>query len=213
MDQRFQTSLIPKQNVEGRTLSKAKKPGTIFYWIGVILLFGSVLGVATLFTYERILLSQIAQKKLEIQAEVKAFDPELTESLTKVKSRIDSGEEIISNHLAISLFFDLLETLTARGVYFTEFDFRTPEGEKANFTAKGEAPSYAVLAFQSDTLKQSEYLLNPKFSDINLNDNGRVVFVIAAEMDPRAILYRTALPGSGDSSSNSNSTSTENSSN
>lgn len=209
MDQRFQTSLIPKRpSGEGSSIAKAKKPGTLFYWISVLIFFAAVVAAATFFVYERYLLSQIAQKKLQIQEEVKAFDPNLSQTLTKVKDRIDSGEQIIENHLALSLFFELLEDLTARGVYFTNFDFKTPSGAKANFVAEGEAPSYAVLAFQSDALKASKYFLKPEFSEINLNDEGRVVFTLTAEMDPKVILYKTALSPSVSTSTNSNGTTT-----
>jgi len=191
MDQKFQSSLIPKKQSYGNnTLSRVKKPGTIFYWIGIGLFFTAVIASVGFFVYERVLLSQIAQKKFLIQKEIENFDPELTESLSDIKDRIDSGEEIVSKHLATSLFFSLLESLTVKGVQFTEFDFGIPVGERASFTAKGEAPSYAVLAFQSDVLEDSEYMLNPEFSEINLNEKGRVIFSLTAEMDSRAILYQ-----------------------
>jgi len=209
MDQRFQTSLIPKRpENEGRSLSQARKPGTWFYWVSVFIFFAAIFAAAGLFGYERYLLSQIAQKKQLIDVEVKAFDKQLTETLTVAKERIDAGEEIISNHLAVSLFFNLLEDLTARGVYFSEFDFKTPEEGPVAFIAQGEAPSYAVLAFQSDVLKDSEYIIRPQFSEINLNEKGRIDFKLTAEMDSRSILYKTAVPSSGNSD-NSNSTSTE----
>ena len=68
MDQRFQTSLIPKKKApSGSNLSRVKKPGTIFYWIGIILFFTAVFAAAGFFVYERVLLSQIAQKKFQIQ--------------------------------------------------------------------------------------------------------------------------------------------------
>lgn len=192
MDPKVQTSFIPKR--EDRRTLKAKRPFSFVYWIISMAFILSVALTIFLFVYERIILISHEEKKLAIQKEIELFEPDLTRELTAVKNRVDSGKRLLSGHLSSSSFFRVLENLTVRNVYFTDLSINLSSNQKAVLQAKGEAPSYAVLAFQSNTIKQSGLFLNPKFSEVNLNDLGRVVFSLEAEIDPRVILYTSSIP-------------------
>gem|GEM_PF-494869 len=199
MEQKIATSFIPKSS--GSRTIKAKRPFSFLIWLISVIFILSVAGAVLMFFYERFLLSQHEAKKMAIQNEISAFEPELTRELLAVKNRIDSGRQLLQRHISTSSFFLLLESLTVRNVFFTELSLETSSGGWAVLKAKGEAPSYAILAFQANTLRGSDFIRNTKFSDVNLNEQGRVVFSLEAEVDPRLVLYSSLVPAESESQS------------
>ena len=200
MDQRIQTSFIPKRQSEARgAVARAKRPMTLFNWFsGVIFILAVILTVG-FFSYERLIISQNKSKALIIEKEIQALDTELTEELGLVKSRIDLGKRFLSNHLALSSLFSLIEESTVRNIYFSDFDLETNPGEKISIKAKGEAPSYAVLNFQSKVFKDSDLVTNVNFSGMNLNERGAVKFELAADVDAKVASYKEKLEFSSES--------------
>lgn len=198
MEQKFQSSFIPKkQDGNSGLVSKVKKPATMFYWLSMIVFFLSLVLAGTLFAYEKfVLVQQLEEKKQQIQNEINSFDKELTNTLTVMKKRIDSGKDLLAGHIDASAAFELLESLAVENVFFSEFSFSATPGGQGIIEVFGEAPNYAVLAFQSDVLKDSNKILNPKFHEVNLNDFGRVAFQLSADIDPSVISYQENLSAS-----------------
>jgi len=193
MEINSQPSFIPKRQTRD-IVARAKAPTTFFYWIGVIIFIASVLISVWFFVFERFILArQLEEKKQAIKKEIEAFDPELTKTLTILKQRIDSGEGLLARHVSASTVFELVERNTVQGVYFTNFVFTATPGETTTIEAKGESPSYAVLAFQSEVLKKSDSILNPNFFDIDLNEKGRVVFGLTAQIKSNVASYEENL--------------------
>jgi len=193
MEPNSQPSFIPKRQTRD-IVARAKAPATLFYWIGLTVFIIAILITIWLFVFERFFLArQLDEKKLSIKKEIEAFDPELTKTLTVLKQRIDFGEGLLGRHVSASAVFDLIEQNVVQGVYFTNFIFTANPGSIAKVEAKGESPSYAVLAFQSEVLKKSGLILNPTFSDIDLNDKGRVVFGLSAEISEDVVSYSKSL--------------------
>lgn len=199
MEQKSSSSFIPK-SVGPKTL-RARKPFSLFIWLVSFLFIASVFSSVVMFFYERFLLSQHEAKKEAIQNEIRAFEPELTRELTAIKNRVDSGQKLLQSHISASSFFLLLESLTVRNVFFSELSLNTSSDSWPTIQAKGEAPSYAVLAFQSNSLKGSDVIRNVKFGDVNLNEKGTVGFSLEMEVDPRLVLYSALFPRLEDSSS------------
>lgn len=194
MDQKIQTSFIPKRQSEARgAVTKAKRPMTLFNWLSGIVFILAVLLTVGFFSYERLTISRNKTKASIIENEIQALDPELTEELGVVKSRVDLGKRFLSAHLALSSLFSLIEESTVRNIYFSEFDLETNPGEKASIKAKGEAPSYAVLNFQSKIFRDSNLVSNVSFLNMNLNDRGAVNFELTAEVDPVVASYKEKL--------------------
>ena len=193
MELNSQPSFIPKRQTRD-IVARAKAPTTVFYWIGIVAFFVAILLAVGLFVFERfVLLGQVEQKKEAIKKEIEAFDPELTKTLTILKQRIDSGENLLDRHISASAVFELVEKNIVKGVYFNNFVFTANPGEKVTIEGVGESPSYAVLAFQSEVLKKSELILNPIFSHIDLNEKGRVIFSLNAEISPKVVSYAKSL--------------------
>lgn len=191
IEQKFQPSFIPKRQSEVKGMvSKAKRPTTLFHWIGVFAFVVSLSLSAMVFVYGKFVITkQLEERKLALKSEVEAFDTKLTNTLTTLKQRIDSGQTLLSKHISASALFLLLEGITAKNTYFNQFSFSALPGEVAKIEAKGEVSSFASLAFQSDTLNKSDFIDNVVFSDLNVNDKGKVVFKVEAEISPDLISY------------------------
>src|SRR3989338_1128662 len=130
MELNSQPSFIPKRQTRD-IVARAKAPTTVFYWIGIVVFFVAIILAAGLFVFERfVLLGQVEQKKEAIKKEIEAFDPELTKTLTILKQRIDSGENLLDRHISASAVFELVEKNIVKGVYFNNFVFTANPGEK-----------------------------------------------------------------------------------
>jgi hypothetical protein len=199
MDRQLPTSFIPKKRREKENIiSRIKRPATLFSWLIRLIFVLTVISTLGIFGYSNYLIRQNDIKKEAIKKEIEAFEPELTQALSDIKARIDAGEKLFNNHLAASLFFSFLQSVTLRNVYFRTFSFNgSSEGVSVN--AFGVAPSYAAVSFQSDILEKADFIQNLSFSNINLNESGEVVFAVEIELDPEVALYKNLLSSPVDS--------------
>lgn len=194
MDRDFQTSFIPKKKAETRSaISKVKRPMTIYSWVAVIIFVIALILAVGGFFYQRYLISQNDEKKTLIQNEISSFDPELTETLSSIKSRVDSGNEILGKHLSVSRFLDALESITVGSIFLETLSLSAVLRDNIEITVGGKASSYMALAYQSDVLREADFIKNLDFSDVNLDEEGNVVFSFSAGLDPEVILYENNI--------------------
>ncbi|TSC59435.1 MAG: Uncharacterized protein G01um1014107_342 [Parcubacteria group bacterium Gr01-1014_107] len=168
---------------------------TLFSWLTTFVFILALLSTLGVFGYSNYLVRQNEAKKAAIKKEIEAFEPELTQALRDIKARIDSGKELLNNHLAVSLFLTFLQSVVLRDVFFNDFSFSTSPGESVSVNASGEAPSYASVSFQSDVLEEADFIKSLSFSGLNLNEEGGVVFELKAELDPQVALYKNVILG------------------
>lgn len=212
MENRFQTSFIPKRPVVAgaNDIVRRKGPPSFLLIVGVLVFIVALAATGGLFLYKRTLAASNEQKKLQIEDAIRDFAPELTSQLTVLKSRIDSGKSLLGNHVAFSSVLNLLEVGTAKTVRFTDMTFTytvdpVTREQKVNINMKGEAQTYAAVAFQSDMFSKNENLRNPVFSDLNLNDRGLVIFNVKADLNPKSILYKNFVSGASSQNNSANS--------
>lgn len=201
MENRLQTSFMPKRPVvggPGEPLRK-KSPPNLLMIIGVLIFILTIAAFGGLYWYEGVLVKSNEAKRLQIEEAIRNFEPELTKKLTVLKTRIDSGKQLLSNHIAFSSVLGLLESNTAVTVRFTEMNFSVTSDastreQKMSIALKGEAQGYSSVAFQSDLFAKNENIRNPIFSDLNLNEKGLVGFIAKADVVSASMLYRKTLP-------------------
>lgn len=192
---------MPKRPVvggPGEPLMK-KSPPNFLMIIGVAIFVLTILAFGGLYWYEGVLTKGNEAKRLQIEEAIKNFEPELTKQLTVLKTRIDYGKQLLSNHIAFSSVLGLLESSTAVTVRFTEMSFNVTSDlatrqQKMDISLKGEAQGYSSVAFQSDLFSKNENIKNPIFSDLNLNEKGLVGFSVKADVVPTSVLYKKTLP-------------------
>lgn len=197
MDPKFQTTFrapepqafIPKKPLAAAG-GREKKSVNFFSLIGSVVFTVALLAAAAVFGYTLMLEKWIKDGKETLARAQNAFDPALVETLSTLDSRIEGAKEILSNHRAISAFFDLLETLTLRSVRFKSFDYVLVGKDKVNVTMKGEGESFSSIALQSDVFTKSKFLVDPVISNLTLEQNGNVAFDFTASIDPSVVLYK-----------------------
>lgn len=201
MENRLQTSFMPKRPVVGGGMEalRQKSPPNFLLIVGVVVFIIALAAFGGLYWYKSSITASNEVKKQQIQEAIKNFEPELTKQLTVLKTRIDSGNQLLSNHIAFSSVLGLLESITTKTVRYTEMTFgisndATSREQKMNIAMKGEAQNYAAVAFQSDLFAKNENIRNSIFSDLNLNDKGNVVFNVSADIIPTSVLYKKTLP-------------------
>ena len=180
----------------GTTMPGTRKVGqkNLFSFISLLIFVASVLFAIGVFGYKFYLKYRIEQMGADLTQALTTIQPEPTiiRELIRFNYRIDSTQELISQHKIVSALFEFLEISTPRTVRFV--DFRYEEGDEGlELSLRGEARGYAALALQADIFSKSEYLKNPIFSDLNLNDRGDVNFTFHAVVDPSLVSYDRVL--------------------
>ena len=203
MDNIAQTSFVPKRPIIPTDNGFRPKTKTSFFMLIAIAIFLiAVLLTGGLFFYKIVLTRQNESKKVKIEEAIDKFDPDLTKQLTLLRSRLDAAKQLLQSHEAFTAFLALLQQNTVQSVRFSDLSYRIISSEQISISMKGEANSYAVVAFQSDVLGTNENLQSVVFSDLALNEKGIITFTVKADIDPAAIAYvRTidaGLPRDGD---------------
>ena len=188
MAEQFQTSFIPKKSFDDVSAPKVSKTGGILFALATILLLLSLVSAGGVFAYGRFLESSITNKKEALQKARAAFEPELIRELSHLDMKFKTSEELLTNHIAVSGIFDLLEDITLETVRFTDFSFGLdPKGIRLSMS--GTARSFTSVALQSDEFGKNRFISEPLFSGFDLDERGNVTFSVTAIVDPSVVSY------------------------
>lgn len=188
-------SFIPKAPLASATPSGYRRSTvSITTLVAVILFIASVALAASAFIYEKYLSSSLIQKQANLEKARAAFDPALIEEIRRLDRRIEHSKEILSRHAAFSSLFDTLGRSTLQNVQFKSFDLTTaPGGGSVKVSLKGLGRSYASVALQSDAFNKTVGIKDPIFSELNLDQSGKVLFSVTANLDSSAFKYGNLL--------------------
>ena len=194
MDQKIQTSFIPKKSLAAASQSKdrygarTKSSIGIVFLITLIMFIGVVALAIGMFLYQQFLLQNIEKKKDSIERARAAFEPALIEEIGRIDVRMTSAREILDNHKAPSVLFDLLEDATLTSIQFKNLNYGMKEG-RISISMGGVASSFSSVALQSDIFGKNKFIQEPIFSNLNLDDKGNVIFDFSAFVDIRLLSY------------------------
>lgn len=191
MEPKFQSTFIPKGLVSaGLHMPIGVRAGNkdIFSFLATLIFTISLVLAGGVFLYKFYLNYRIAQMGTELEAARAALAPETVTELIRLNGRIISTAELLKKHQVISPVFDFLETSTPRSVRYTDFDYSTDEnGVELNL--RGEARSYAALAFLSQVFNKSTNFKNTVFSDLRLDQTGNVIFSLTTNVEENLLSY------------------------
>jgi len=194
MESKFQTSFIPKKPIPlASTTNQPKRVGFTTIASSIVILVVLALGVGV-FMWQTLLQGEITKMKAEIDKAKSSFEPALIAKLARADLRIESGKQLINQHLALSTFFDTVGELTLKGVRFTSFDYQQL-GQRVVVSMDGQGQSYSTMALQSDLfLKNKTYLQEPNISGLTLDQKtGFIMFKFTATIDPSVVSYKKSL--------------------
>lgn len=195
MDQETHTSFIPKKSLAATSQSQNKgirgtKSSIGIVFLITLIIFIGVLALAVgVFLYQQFLLQDIDRKRGSLDRARAAFEPALIEEIGRLDVRMKSAGEILGNHKALSVFFDLLETNTLVSLQFQNLGYKVDEAGRISVSMSGVASSFSSVALQSDIFGKNKFIREPIFSNLNLDNKGNVVFDFSAFIDPRLLSY------------------------
>jgi hypothetical protein len=216
MEPKFQTSFIPKKQItsvggltgnsmgSGPVQQKAKANlASAYMAIAVIVFIISVGAVGGAYFWKSYLKSANEQYKIDLAKMEEKFDINLIKKLKAKNIQIDSAKRLISNHVALSQAFDIVQRMTVADVRFSTMDFKgdSESGGKYVLNIKGQGKNLATVAFQSDVLADlAKYGLdgvikNPIISSPTLELSGAVSFGLTADLDKGSVSYTKSVTG------------------
>ena len=124
-----------------------------------------------------------------------SFEQSKISELQLLGKRLSVAGELLNSHVAVSPIFSMLNGITMHTVRFTKFGYDLGTGPKANVDVKmsGIAVGYRSVALQSDLLAQNKNIINPVFSNLNLDASGNVLFDLEFSVNPDFVNYKKSL--------------------
>ncbi len=191
------TSFVPKQPVA--TSSRKQQSGTnIFFIVGGVIAIISVALAAGVFGYEMYLKNTRDQKSANLTQAQKEVNLDTVEGFIRLKSRLNTVQSLLDQHVLLSQFFDTLESRTLQTVRFSGLSLSVEDDRSAEIKMEGVARSFNALAAQSSMIAAEKRIKRAIFSDISVNKNGTVSFSLTATIDPRLITSGDVFPGISD---------------
>ena len=196
MNSKIRSSFIPKKSIV-TTSSSSKKYHTfnMLTFVSTIVFVVSLAASLGVFVYERLIEGSIDEKGIELENARQTIDSELISEFKALDKKLRTAEELLGRHIAMTLFFDFLESSTLQNVQYNDFSYELDPDGVIKIIMKGIAQSFNSLTLQSDIFRDSDIILEPVFSGLILDESGNVQFDVTATVDPSFVLYRNTLGG------------------
>lgn len=160
-----------------------------------------VSAAAILFLYQQYLSASIKSNQDSLSKAREAFEPALIEELTRLDTRINVAEDLLSKHIAPSALFALIQSITLQNVQFTNYTYGEPAAGSplVHISLTGKAKSFQTLALQSDLVGLNTNLKNALITGVALGADGDIGFKLDADIDARMVSYQEQLQGKANS--------------
>lgn len=213
MDTKFQTSFIPKKPIlMDQKVTHHSGSTSIFMFVSVLIFIFSMAGAVFSVIWKDVQTKQQTQYANDLKKAEARFDIATIEKLKNASVKIETANELLKNHLAVSEIFNIISLLTADGIRFTSFEFSPPSKSNdpnatdssggAKISMKGIGSSFSAIAWQSDVFGKSakfgtnKVIKNPILTDLQLDPTtGNVAFSFTASINPSDLSYEKILIG------------------
>lgn len=200
MEQKFDTSFIPKQSLQtdiaGGQRSYVRRrsvmgPGyflTLFIFITTCLVSGG------LFFYTRIVINEIESNYAELERMNTEFDAELIEDFIRKDARLRHAQSLLQGHIAPSNIFQVLETITLRNIAYENLNYRLIDRAgniEVNFTGVTRG-RFEPVALQMDQFRDNPFFRAPTVTSLELGEQF-TRFTGFVRVDSDLISYARAL--------------------
>lgn len=187
------TSFVPKQPVKSAARF-TRSGGNTFLMFSLVMFGAAAMGAVGVFAYGEYLKTVEKSKAVTLSAAEESIGSTEVEDFVRSRDRFEAATGILDNHIQVSNFFDLLESITLVNVRYSNFTFGTLEDGTAEIQLSGEARSFNALAAQSAAFSSQKDIRRAIFSGIQVDDSGAVGFTIDAQVDAELLKY--AVEGS-----------------
>lgn len=181
------TSFVPKQPVGGGQRF-SQSGGNTFLVLSLIILGIALVASLGVFGYERYLMSIRDAKSQEVARAQESIDAAKVEEFIHMRDRFSAAKGLLDQHIALSNFFNLLESITLQNVRFNSLSLTIANDRSAEIQMTGNARTFNALAAQSSAFAAEKRIKRAIFSDIQVNENKTVSFALTADVDPKLLL-------------------------
>ena len=201
MDTPTQPTFIPHEAVTvapgGRHQSGGLAELMLLLSITLFIISGAL--ASGVFLYTQYLQNSNQSKLSQLNSAEAAFDPTLVQQLTRLDSRMNAAQSLLTQHLAPSQLFAMLDQTTVQDISFTSLTYNAANPKQISLTMTGVAGSVNAVALQAQIFSQSGVVTDPIFSNINAQQDG-VHFNFTALVNPSALGYENYVAGSSGTS-------------
>ena len=182
------TSFVPHTPSTGARRSYTDYTGVLgalaYLLLGIV--FVLAIGV---FLYGRMLTNTLATKDAALDEAVKGIDVVTVESFIRLRDRLSEGAKLLGGHVAFSVFFSSLEKILPVSVRFSSIHLSLDSNGAPKLEGTGVAKSFNALAAASTAFATDGRIKGAIFSNISINKDGSVSFVLSASLDQRIIAF------------------------
>ncbi len=191
MEQNFQTSFIPKKMIVKERVSMPRSVSFLTI-VSIFILFATVLSTGGLFFYKSVLVKNISGLEASLKQASARFEPSKIAALQDLENRLVASNEILSKHIVVSPIFQALQDITLKTVRFTKFGYTLPTdgSNKVAVSMSGIAIGYRSVALQADLFTKNKNLIDPVFSNLQLDEKGNVNFDLNFSVDSSFVNYQ-----------------------
>ncbi|MES2994629.1 MAG: hypothetical protein V4681_01150 [Patescibacteria group bacterium] len=182
------TSFVPKQPVA--TTRRARSGVNVFMLVAMIVAGLALLASAGIFGYLKFLESARDAKAEQLREAEASISRATVEEFLRLRNRFSSTGMLLDQHVALSQYFDVLETLTLQSVTFDSLKIATKEDRTATLEMTGSARNFNALAAQSSAFAAEKRIKRAIFSGISTQEKGLIDFTLSAELDPSVLIWR-----------------------
>ncbi|OGD68803.1 hypothetical protein A3I18_01505 [Candidatus Campbellbacteria bacterium RIFCSPLOWO2_02_FULL_35_11] len=183
------TSFIPKKSPVVEERIQKRRTIDLFFLISMVIFLITLAFAMGVFLYENYLTGSIEESKIMLEKEKENFDMETIRQLIKLDNRLRVAEMLLGGHIDMTGLFDAIEESTLQAVQFVDFEFKiTNEG--IELAMDGITRDYSTVALQADKIGKNPFIKNIIFSDLDVNNEGKVIFSLTANVDPDLISFK-----------------------
>jgi hypothetical protein len=185
------TSFVPKQPV-----SPSRRPtssgNNLFLLISLIIFGIVVFASAGVYLYATYLTGVEKTKAAQVAAAEAAVSPATVGQFIRLRDRLAAADTVLNQHVELSQFFTLLESITLQDVHFSNLKILVADDRSATITMTGDAHDFNSLAAESTAFAAQPDIKSAIFSGITANSSGTVAFTLTAALDPNLVIETTA---------------------
>ena len=167
--------------------------------IPLIFLFAVLLGTGGLYLYKASLIKNISTLGGNLKLASDRFEPAKISELQTLDKRLRASNQVLSHHVAVSPIFQVLQELTMKTVRYTSFSYTMPNDATGVVSVRmsGLAIGYRSVALQADLFTKNKNLIDPVFSNLQLDDRGNVIFDLTFSVDANFVNYKQKVLTAG----------------
>lgn len=166
----------------------------LFMVVTMIVAAAAIVAAGSAFAYQKYLTYQLEQKMQLLSEAQGSVNEEQIEEFVRLRDRLASGNELLTNQIVLSRFFDTLEDLTLQNVRFNSLELAVAGDGSAKLDVEGTARNFNTLAAQSNAFAGERGIRRAIFSGITLTDTRQVSFRLTADIDPRLVIAGRQAP-------------------